>query len=478
MKPTSPLSSAPALRDLPSVDYLLRQSAIASLLDEVSRPELLHVIHAVLEDCRNELRRGQAPALTVTALALRAREKLYERQRPHLRRVINATGIVLHTGLGRAPLAAEALAAAAEIGADYCNLEVDLSTGQRGDRHEHARELLTELTGAEDALVVNNNAAATYLTLHALACGRGAIVSRGQLVEIGGSYRMPDIMAAAGCRMVEVGSTNRTRRNDYERAIDEQTAILLRVHTSNYRIRGFVEHTPLAELAALAHERGLLAVDDLGGGLLDADLPGLTGADGWDEPSVRDSVAAGADVSLFSGDKLLGGPQAGIIIGRRELLRQIRANPLMRTFRPDKVTLAALEATLRLYRDPETVVQRVPALRLLTLREAELRGRAEAMARRLRDSAPAVDCRAEPDTSEAGGGSLPTVEFPTWVISVAVSGCSAVELAVALRSREIPVIGRIRAERAVLDCRTISPDDDELVVSTLAAIASEASASA
>ncbi len=474
MKPPPPLSSAASLRDLPSVDYLLRQPAIASLLDEVARAELLQVIHAVLDDCRAEIRRGDAPALTVVALALRAREKLYERQRPHLRRVINATGVVLHTGLGRAPLAPEALAAAAEIGAGYCNLELELASGQRGDRHEHVRALLAELTGAEDALVVNNNAAATYLSLHALAGGRGVIVSRGQLVEIGGSYRMPDVMAAAGCRMIEVGTTNRTRASDYERAIDEHTAVLLHVHTSNYRIRGFVEQTPLAELAALAHARGLLAVDDLGGGLLDAHLPGLDGLESWDEPSVRDSVAAGADVTLFSGDKLLGGPQAGIILGRRELLSRIRASPLMRTFRPDKLSLAALEATLRLYRDPDSAAQRVPVLRLLSRREPELRDCAEALAARIRAIATGVDCRAEADQSEAGGGSLPTATFRTWVVSLAVPPLSAVQLAGALRAQETPILGRIHAERVVLDCRTIGAEDCDLVVSSLAEIARDA----
>ncbi|MCA9243621.1 MAG: L-seryl-tRNA(Sec) selenium transferase, partial [Phycisphaerales bacterium] len=394
------------LRGLPSVDAMLREPTIEPLLGEFPRSELIAAIRLTLDRRRIALRGGESNAdaridknagsdandpassqpqhangngaapLDMRELAVDVRETLYARARPHLRRVINATGVVLHTNLGRAPLAAEAIDAIADIAAGYCNLEFDLEDGQRGDRHAGPAALLRELTGAEDALVVNNNAAAVWLTLSALTRGCGVVISRGQLVEIGGSYRIPDIMAAADCRMVEVGTTNRTRLRDYERAIDENTAALLRVHTSNFRVRGFVEETPLAEMARLAHERGLLLIDDLGSGLLHRDIrwPAPINAGAalpnspatWDEPTVAESLAAGADVTLFSGDKLLGGPQAGLIVGRAALIARIRSHPLTRAVRPDKLQIAALDATLRLYRDPQRVAERVPALRMLS----------------------------------------------------------------------------------------------------------------
>ncbi|MCH7872612.1 MAG: L-seryl-tRNA(Sec) selenium transferase, partial [Planctomycetes bacterium] len=414
-----------ALRDLPSVDHLLKQPAISNLLDEFPRSELVRAVRKAVDACRQAIVSGRACRADVPDLALAVRQTLYERSRPNLRRVINATGIIMHTGLGRAPLATEAIEAITDVAAGYSNLELNLETGKRGDRHAHVKELLCELTGAEDALVVNNNAAATYLTLNTLAKGREAIISRGELVEIGGSYRMPDIMAAADCRMVEVGATNRTRIGDYERAITDATAVLLHVHTSNYRILGFVHSPTLSELAELGQRQRLIVIDDLGSGLL-ADIDAATAdEDGnqdpappeWDEPSVLESVLAGMDVTLFSGDKLLGGPQAGIILGRRELTERIRANPLMRTFRPDKMTLAGLEATLRLYRDPETLRRKLPVLRMLTARPSALRPLAEDIEQRIARMVPSmkVDCR--PDSSLAGGGSLPTVEFPTWVVT-------------------------------------------------------------
>jgi L-seryl-tRNA(Ser) seleniumtransferase len=272
--PQVPPEGHEALRRLPAVDFFLRQPAVANLLDEYPRPELVRAVRQVLDECRAAIREGRPVDTSIAALGLAIRQKLHERSIPALRRTINATGIVLHTGLGRAPLCREAIEAIAEIAAGYCNLELDLASGGRGDRHEHLRPLLQELTAAEDGLVVNNNAAATYLVLNTLAAGREVIVSRGQLVEIGGSYRMPDIMAAAGCRMVEVGTTNRTRLSDYERAIGPQTAVLLRVHTSNYRIRGFVQQVELAELVSLGRRYGLIVVDDLGSGLLDRTLAG------------------------------------------------------------------------------------------------------------------------------------------------------------------------------------------------------------
>lgn len=355
--------------------------------------------------------------------------------------------------------------------------------------------LLRELIGADDALVVNNNAAATWLALNALALEREVIVSRGQLVEIGGSYRMPDIMSAAGCRMVEVGTTNRTRLADYRRALTPDTRALLHVHTSNYRIKGFVESVTVAELSQLAETLTprVLVVDDLGSGLLDhvqtppaaaaardrgapdsqdADdneacataepTPGAPPA--WDEPTVRESIAAGADLTLFSGDKLLGGPQAGIIVGRSDLLRAIRNSPLMRALRPDKLSLAALEATLRLYRDPGASL-RIPTLRLLTMPPDQLRRQAARIEELVRQAVPSAGVESRADSSYAGGGALPTWALPTWVVALRHQGIRAADLARELRVRDVPVIGRIQGDALLLDCRTLLPgQDDEIAV--------------
>lgn len=457
-------SAEAALRQLPSVDHLLRQPVVSTLQDEYPRGELLCAVRAVLEERRREILSGRPASLDLADLALAVRRELHRRAQPSLRRVINATGIVLHTGLGRAPLASEAVEAVAEVAAGYSNLEIDLETGQRGDRHEHLQGLLRELTGAEEGLVVNNNAAATFLTLQTLAGGGEVIVARGQLVEIGGAYRLPDIMAAAGCRLVEVGTTNRTRIADYERRLSGETRVLLRVHTSNYRIQGFVEQTPLEELVRLARSRsGLCVVDDLGSGLL-----AEVGAPGWDEPTVRESVQGGADVTLFSGDKLLGGPQAGIIIGRRELLHRMYSNPLLRTFRPDKMALAALEATLRLYRDPQALQHRLPTLRMLLAEREELESAARQLVGQLRRVVPRGSITAAPDHSYAGGGSLPTLALPTWMVAVSVEGVRAEVLARALRTRDVPVIARIRDEALLLDVRTLLPDDPEPLVAAVA----------
>lgn len=482
-------SATTLLRDIPAVDHVLRQPVVAPLIEEYPRGEVVAAVRAVLEEYRAALREGRGPAPEWGELALRIREKLYQRARPHLRRVVNATGIVLHTGLGRAPLAPEAVEAIAEVAGGYCNLELHLPTGQRGDRHEHCRELLRELSGAADALVVNNNAAATYLTLHALAAGREVVVSRGQLVEIGGSYRLPEIMAAAGCRLVEVGTTNRTRVADYERAISPQTAVLLRVHTSNYRIQGFVQSASLGELAALARRYNLVLIDDLGSGLLDERLlsglagsspaapdaagaaaAGAAGAD-WDEPGVRQSVAAGADLTLFSGDKLLGGPQAGIIVGRSDLVAQLRQDPIMRTVRPDKMTLAGLEATLRLYRDPAALFQILPVLRMLARPRAELEALARQLAQLIAQYWPAATVGCEPGESFAGGGALPLARLPTWTVEVRLPGVGAEQVAAALRNRDVPIIARVHAEAVTFDCRTLEAGDEEQVARAVGEIA-------
>ncbi len=469
------------LERLPSVDALLRHASISPLLSEYPRDEVVRAIRAALDSRREALRAGAQAGVDARDVARELRERLFERSRPSLRPVVNATGIVLHTGLGRAPLAEAAVEAAADAARGYCNLELDLLTGERGDRHEHVRGLLCELTGAEDALIVNNNAAATLLALAALARGRPVLVSRGQLVEIGGSYRMPDVMRASGCHMVEVGTTNRTRLDDYEAAMAGEPAVLLHVHTSNFRIRGFVQSVAVGELADLARRYAELrctVVDDLGSGLLDVEL--LRRAVGsihpqddtaafadWDEPSVRASVAAGAHLTLFSGDKLLGGPQAGIIVGRAALLAALRRDPLARALRPDKMTLAALEATLRLYRDPERLGARLPTLELLTRTPAETQRLATELAESLRAALPGLAVDVLADSAFAGGGALPTLELPTHVVAVEWSGLSADGLASALRRAPVPVIGRIRGGRVVFDARTLRTGDVETVAAAM-----------
>lgn len=466
------------LRRIPAVDSLLNQPAIANLLDEFPRCELLRCIRAVVQQRRREILAGRQPSLEVPQIALDVRRELYRRQLPSLRRVINATGIVLHTGLGRAPLAPEALEAINDVAAGYCNLEIDLPSGTRGQRHDHLRPLLRELTGAADALVVNNNAAATFLVLNTLAAARRVVVSRGQLVEIGGSYRMPEIMAAAGCRMVEVGATNRTHLADYERAIDDETAALLHVHTSNYRIEGFATAPSVGQLAELARKYSsheIVVIDDLGSGLLDhfAPPPGreqeqTLWPQSWEEPAVRDSLRAGSHLVLFSGDKLLGGPQAGIILGRTELIERMRRSPLARTFRPDKLTLAGLEATLRLYRDPDGLVQQLPVYRLLRAGLDEIEARARTLADGLADRLPEADICCEADESFAGGGTLPTVAFPTRVVSLRAEGCEPQRLAAGLRKRSVPIIVRLRHDALIFDCRTILREDLEQIPAAVA----------
>jgi L-seryl-tRNA(Ser) seleniumtransferase len=484
-RPGSDSAIQELLSKLPAVDQLLSQPAVVSLLDDYPRGEVVRVVRSVLDARRTALREGRAAAIDLPALALEIRQHLYERAHPSLRKAINATGVVLHTNLGRAPLAEQAVEAIAEVAGGYCNLELDLATGRRGLRHDHVRELLRELCGVEDALVVNNNAAATFLALNALAAEREVIVSRGQLIEIGGSYRLPDIMSAARCRMVEVGTTNRTRIADYERALSEHTSVLLRVHTSNYRIHGFTESATLAELVELGRRHGLVVVDDLGSGLLSKDLPwpepepgedaqaGVadelpTDPRSWEEPSVAESVAAGADLSLFSGDKLLGGPQAGVIVGRADLIASLRKNPLARTFRPGKLTLAGLEATLRLYRDPSTLTARLPAYRMLARTPQELQAAAERLAQQIVDTVEGAEARTAPDYSETGGGSLAAIPFPTWVVSARLADLPPERVASALRRRDLPIICRVHDGALVFDLRTLDEGDAGQVAAALA----------
>jgi len=448
------------LRRLPSITALLESERVGAWLLRWPRHQVVAALRAACDEVREKILRGaEATAVEPESILDCAQRVLDGQSTPSLRRVINATGIVLHTGLGRAPLA-EAAMEAVRRAAGYCNLELDLSSGQRGRRSVHVAALLRELTGAQAATVVNNNAAATLLILNTLCNGREAVVSRGQLVEIGGSYRLPEVMARSGAILREVGTTNRTRLSDYAVAINERTALLVRVHTSNYRQSGFVESVGIAELAALGRERNVLVYDDLGSGaLFDLRALGLP-----PEPTAADSVRAGADVVSFSGDKLLGGPQAGLILGRANVIRRLAANPLMRTYRPDKLTFAALEATLRLHRDPQLAAAELPTMKMLTCSAGELAARAARLAEMLAAVLPGESLEAGQDVSFAGAGSLPTEALPTWVVRWRPIGRSADDLHAQLRGADPPVVARVRDDALILDLRTLSDADCQALV--------------
>jgi L-seryl-tRNA(Ser) seleniumtransferase len=383
-----------------------------------------------------------------------------------MQRVINATGVIIHTNLGRSPLSREAIEAIASA-AGYCSLEFDLNTGERGRRGASAEARLAELTGAEDALIVNNCAAAAFLVLSVFAKGGETIVSRGELVEIGGDFRIPDVLVQSGAILREVGTTNRTKLADYERVISDQTKVILRVHPSNFRIKGFTSTPPLSDLANLAKERGLLLIEDAGSGaLLDLSDFGL-----GDEPVIRDSISAGGDLVSFSGDKLMGGVQAGIIVGRTELIETLRKNPLYRALRPDKLTYAGLEATLDAFAKGNAT-ETVPVLRMLAVTAQEIESRAGQIVDRVSERAGNVlQLENLPGNSAVGGGAAPDVELPTFLIAITKAGVSADELAERLRHGNPPVIARIAEERLLIDLRTVSPDEEDDLIEALLSLA-------
>jgi L-seryl-tRNA(Ser) seleniumtransferase len=454
------------LRSLPAVHILLSDPALADETLRHGRAAVLAAARAELEAAREAIRQGQPIATDPAAIVARVRGRLGCSSRRAVRPVLNATGVLLHTGLGRAPLAAEAIEAVAEAARGYCALEFNLETGERGRRSDAVSGLLRELTGAEAAAVVNNNAAATVLALKALAAGREVIVSRGQLVEIGGSFRLPEIFAASGAILREVGTTNRTRLADYERAIGPQTAVLLRVHASNFRIVGFTETVEIGELAALGRSRGLWTIDDIGSGAL---APGRPAGIGADEPTAAQSLAAGADLVLFSGDKLLGGPQCGVLLGTREVIRRITSDPLMRALRVDKMTLAALEATLRLARDPERAHRRIPLWAALTTSTDFLLKRAQALASELRRD-PGLNADAWPTEARFGGGSAPGQALDSAAVRIAPpwpEGVDASELARRLRTGEPTVVPRIQSGWVLLDLRAIPEGDDPALLAAV-----------
>jgi L-seryl-tRNA(Ser) seleniumtransferase len=457
---------AAALRALPSVDQLVRGLAGRDELQALSRARLTAVVREQLARERERLRLHGGPPADREALVERAcgalRGGAYS-----LRPVINATGVVLHTNLGRALLSDAATSRVVAVAGAYSNLELDLATKERGSRYAHVDGLLRRLTGAEDALVVNNNAAAVLLALESLARGREVVVSRGELIEIGGEFRIPDIMLRSGARLREVGTTNRTHLRDYAEAIGPDTALLLKVHASNYRVVGFTAAVSSRELVELGQARGLPVMEDLGSGsLVDLRSHGFPY-----EPTVPDVVGAGVDLVSFSGDKLLGGPQAGIVVGRRELIGRLKRNPLNRALRVDKLTVAALEATLQAY-ERGSALQEVPTLGRLAEPLVAVRARARRVLARLDATLRRrLAARVVETTSQVGGGALPTVELPTAAVSIGADGAQARALDVALRSGDPPVVARLADDRLLLDCRTVLPGEVSLLAIAIARVA-------
>ena len=452
------------LKGLPAVHEVLGGPAVKRAEREENLPRwaLRQAVRRVLDRQRAEILRGdrtdpESPECMDEEILKEARGLLLRSLRP----VLNATGVLLHTNLGRAPLAKEAVRALQEVAAGYSNLEFNLETGKRGRRYEHVEGLLCSLTGAEAALVVNNNAAAVYLALRVLAKGREVIVSRGELIEIGGSFRIPDILREGGAALVEVGTTNRTHLKDYEKAIGSNTGLLLKVHPSNYRVMGFQKAVSTEDLVALGRRHALPVMEDLGSGcLVEAGPPGL-----MHEPLVADVLRSGVDLVMFSGDKLLGGPQAGILLGRREVVERIQRHPLNRVLRIDKLTLAALEVTLLLYRDPQRARSDIPAMAMLSASPGSLRRRAQRLAGRLRKSLPPTfEVAVRPVTGRAGGGTMPMDPIPGVGVFLRSSRLPAEEVLARLRGASPPVIARIERDEVILDVRTLQEGEDRLLV--------------
>ncbi len=458
------------IRNIPKVDKVLADPACQRLLADHPRPVVLTAVRQVLEEVRTAARAGrlQTADLELATITAGIEQRLAVGEGLSLRRVVNGTGVVLHTNLGRSSLAPRLREQLADIAFGYSTLEYDVATGERGTRYAHVEQLICRLTGAEAALVVNNNAAAVLLVLSALAAGREVVVSRGELVEIGGSFRIPDVMRQGGALLKEVGTTNRTHVKDYRDAITEQTALLLKVHCSNFAVVGFTAGVTVAELAALGHEYGVPVVADIGSG----NLMDWQGIPGMSEPKVQEYLAAGIDLVTFSGDKLLGGPQAGIIAGRAAVVNPLKKHPLLRALRVDKLTLAALEGTLRLYRDERQAWTEIPTLRLLRLTTNELKKTGQQVVRRLRRQLPdSISIELLPGVSQVGGGALPLAELPTWLLAIRSGGRSAREFEEGLRRQPVPVIGRIARGDFLLDLRTIADDDWPAVVDGLRAVA-------
>ena len=455
------------LSQIPNVDHILCKPEMVHLTNRYPRGIILEAVRRGLDHLRQTIITAPDPAkldetiFSFEHLLPQFMAEMESQVNPSLRRVVNATGVVIHTNLGRSLLHEGAIEHIAGVSRHYSNVEFDLAQGTRGSRYVHVEEILCRLTGAEAALVVNNNAAAVMLVLNTLAAGREVIVSRGQLVEIGGAFRIPDVMKRSGAILREVGTTNRTHLSDYEGPIDEQTALILKVHTSNFRILGFTSEVGLRELAELAHSRGLPVMEDLGSGcLIDLTKYGLDR-----EPTAGEAIKEGADIVTFSGDKLLGGPQAGIILGKREYIERIKVNPLNRALRIDKLTLAGLESTLLLYLDEDRAAKEIPTLRMLTYSQDELRRKAQRLFRKIRARIPTgLRIAVRDDLSQVGGGAYPVQSLPTRVITLKPDKGSAHQLEKRLREGKPPIIARLSKDEVLLDVRTIGDDEGDLIV--------------
>jgi L-seryl-tRNA(Ser) seleniumtransferase len=452
------------LRKLPAVDSLIEQASENPDFTDVPRMVLVKAIREAIGELRDAIRSDPAGSSKFGtepgAIMNRIGEKVRAAMSENLVRLVNATGVVVHTNLGRSLLAEDAIRHVAEAAARYSNLEFDIATGKRGSRYTAVEDILCEVSGAEAGMAVNNNAAAVLLALDTLAAGREVIVSRGELVEIGGSFRIPDIMARSGGILREVGTTNRTHFKDYEQAINDNTGLLLKVHTSNYAIVGFSASVPLTDLVKLGIQSGLPVMEDLGSGtFVDFKKYGL-----MKEPTVQESVAAGVDLVTFSGDKLLGGPQAGILLGTREIMEKIKKNPLTRAFRIDKLTLAALETTLRFYRDESTAIIAIPTLYMLTCPIDHIRRKAESLYEQFkRIDDKRIQSRLIDSVSKAGGGSFPLLEIPTKCVGIQIEGLSAARIDKRLRNASPPIIGRIEEDVFIMDMRTVMADEIDII---------------
>ena len=460
-------SKSDMLRSIPKVDDLLNDPALSQICGESSHFVVTDSIRKVLNELREGILSDEISRVWNDEEILeRIKSDIKKASLRNLRKVINGTGIILHTNLGRAKLGQKAIEAVVEAAGNYSTLEYDVESGSRGSRYDHVNELIEKLTGAESCLVVNNNAAAVLLILSTMTKGKEVVISRGELVEIGGSFRVPDIMEQSGSVLVEVGTTNKTHISDYERAIrPEITGALLKVHTSNFRIMGFTQEVSLEEMVELGHLHGVPVIHDLGSGsMVDLEQYGIK-----DEPSVAQSMSAGADVVSFSGDKLFGGPQAGIIIGRKVYIDAMKKNPLTRAFRIDKMTLAALEATLRLYLDPMEAETQIPTISMLAKTSDDLREKAEQLCKKIREKVDPSYCHLQvvEEVGQVGGGSVPTQLLDTWAVAISSENTPATFIELKMRENDIPIIGRISKDRYLLDVRTIEEKDFEIVAACL-----------
>lgn len=457
------MSNKDLLRKLPKVDELLKEDLVKKSLNAVMRPIVIEALRETIEEFRKNILKNLISEFSNDDILEHFNKLVVVKSLPNLKKVINATGVVLHTNLGRALLSEEAVKNIVSCANSYSNLEYNLKTGERGSRYSHIEDLIKKITGAEAALVVNNNAAAVMLVLNTLCCDKEAIVSRGQLVEIGGSFRIPEVMKFSNAKLVEVGTTNRTHLYDYENNINENTGVLLKVHTSNFKIMGFTEEVSLEELVKLGKENKVPVVEDIGSGvLIDFSKYGF-----YYEPTVQESVKKGVDVVTFSGDKMLGGPQAGIIVGKKVYIDKIKKNQLTRALRIDKLTLAALEGTLKYYLDEEIAVKDIPTLNMILSPKEEHKKRAQRLKTKIQKSVSGLDIIIDSDYSMVGGGSMPTEKIPTYILKIKSKSISAKQLETQLRNNIIPIIVRIFEDNILMDLRTIFDRDFDIITAAL-----------